>query len=313
MRIDFDMELIDSDKSTNQVLLKLTLNPERYELVEKDGNELYRDKFTDFYFPSELIGKLLEQSEKLQPQYSPHSLDNPEEYFKNRLREIKGYFNKDVSVDEFIANEEENFLEKNINSEMDFVFLSVDIVNSTEISRTLDTSLSSEIKNLFLTEMGLLLLRFNGKVLKYVGDEVLAYFHNPDLLGKTDNAINCASIMRIFVQEVINPFLKSKGFDEIKIRIGIDLGDAKVKKIAIQTGNPSIDILGFTIDLTSKIQKQATPNQILVGESATDFAYTYWRKKLKEIKKPKNWNVNYGGTNKNYRLFSLEDDYHARK
>jgi adenylate cyclase len=74
---------------------------------------------------------------------------------------------------------------------------------------------------------------YNGYVLKYVGDAVIAFF----ALGFNryltfDKAVRCAKWMINVVKYGINPILIKYGYPELSVKIGIDVGENVVVQYA---------------------------------------------------------------------------------
>ena len=81
------------------------------------------------------------------------------------------------------------------------------------------------------------------------------------------------------VQEGINPILNQYDYPEIRLRIGIDVGENAVVQYGwdvYDLDNKQIvkkqhlDILGYTISIAAKIKALARPDQIIVGQLVYD-------------------------------------------
>jgi adenylate cyclase len=88
---------------------------------------------------------------------------------------------------------------------------------------------------------------YNGYVLKYVGDAVIAFF----VLGFNryhtyDKAVRCAKWMINVVKYGINPILIKYDYPELSVKIGIDVGENVVVQYAYDRSS-QIDILGYTM------------------------------------------------------------------
>lgn len=304
-RFDFKFEVVEIDKEKGLVTFASFPDPERYEYTEENGKKGYYDKFDNTFFSLGYIEKFAKFLSNNPMQYSPHKIGDVNEYFEERKSEIKNFFEKEDNKSEFKTSK--NFLEDYDDLEMTFVILSIDLKDSTNLSQELSSKVNAKIIALFLGEMTLLIDNFNGQILKYTGDGLLAYFPEPNMIGKTDNAINCAYLMRSFVINVINPFLKSKELPELHFRIGLDSGEALITTLGMNGITSSKDLIGETVNLAVKIQEIAEDDQILVGGSVGYYSHTFWRKKLQKIKTPSNWDYIDKATGKIYTIFSLGD------
>ena len=105
----------------------------------------------------------------------------------------------------------------------------------------------------FSHEMSSVVEIYNGHVLKYVGDAVIAFF----TLGFNryltyDKAVRCAKWMINVVNYGINPILNKYNYPKLSIKIGIDVGEIAVVQYAYYKSS-QIDILGYTMNVAAKI------------------------------------------------------------
>ena len=111
---------------------------------------------------------------------------------------------------------------------------------------------------------------------RIMGDAVLAYFGGPGQKAEQGaiDALNCASVLRYFVENSVVPRLNEEGFDEaFGIRIGIDYGP-KEKVLWSSYGYPGMNEVtatSFHVDVASKLQHAAGKNQIMLGQSIIEF------------------------------------------
>jgi adenylate cyclase len=127
---------------------------------------------------------------------------------------------------------------------MRFVILSIDLKGSTKMSQELSLETNAQIISLYLREMALVVEKFNGYVLKYVGDGLIAYFPEPNMIGMTDNALDCAATMKKMILFGLNSALKDRKLPTLSFRIGLDSGEAMVKTIGAESGKIHKDLIG---------------------------------------------------------------------
>lgn len=210
----------------------------------------------------------------------------------------KVYFDKTVNIDYAIKNaqsrmwkaltvksdfnismeETQNALNNYAESKATFVILHIDLVDSTKLSMTLPVNRLVTIIQAFSQEMSMILAAYGGYVLKYIGDAVLAFFivDSPNnLYLRCINALECACSMIKVVRQGINPILNQYDYPELRVRIGIDVGENAVVQFGWDTHtsdgkvimkSPHFDILGYTISLTTKMTALAKPDQIVIGQ-----------------------------------------------
>ncbi len=179
-----------------------------------------------------------------------------------------------------MSTEETNdILAKYAKSKVTLVILHIDLVGSTRLSMTLPVDRLATIIQAFTQEMSLTISAYGGYVLKYVGDAILAFFlAADDIYLPCVNAVNCARSMIKIMRDGINPILNQYDYPEMSVRVGIDLGENVVvqygwdahtlddKKMRI----PHFDILGYTINIATKMTALAKPDQIVIGQMVYD-------------------------------------------
>ena len=224
----------------------------------------------------------------------------------------------------------QRLLEKFIGTTASLVVLHVDLVGSTDLSMNLPLKRLVPIIQAFTQEMSLIIEAYGGYVFKYVGDAILSFFftEKDDLYLPCANAVSCAYSMVTIIQQGMNIILEANGYPELGIRIGIDVGenaivqyglrpetitstenvtDTNVKKSNKDNSNqdmikeensvavlkkPYLDILGYTINIASKMTNYAKPNQIVIGEAVYRNLNAQTKRKFK--------NLDIGNTEWNY-------------
>ena len=214
----------------------------------------------------------------------------------------KEYFDKTVNIDLAIKNaqsrmwraltvksdfdismeETQHALNNYAESKATFVILHIDLVDSTKLSMTLPVNRLVTIIQAFSQEMSVMLSAYRGHVLKYIGDAVLAFFivDSPNSLYlRCINAMECACSMIKVVRQGINPILNQYDYPELRVRVGIDVGDNAVVQFGwdthtvdgkVITKSPHFDILGYTISIAAKMTGFAKPDQIVIGQLVYD-------------------------------------------
>lgn len=200
------------------------------------------------------------------------------------------------------------YLKRHVNNKTILVVLYVDLVGSTKLTLSLLPNEFISIINIFSTEMSIIISGHGGYVLKYVGDAVIGIFpaefdSKKACLNTLDSAKN---IIRVITQ-AINPVLNNK-LPQIKVKIGIDLGEAMVVLYGKNFDTSHIDLIGSGISIASKITGLATPNQILVSENffenITNISKNIKFRKL-EIR-DKDWDYINNKTGKILKVYALE-------
>ena len=185
-----------------------------------------------------------------------------------------------------MIDESDQFLRKNVFSKLDMVVLYVDLVGSTTMTLEMPEEKIAIIVSSFSQEMASVIRQHQGYVLKFVGDAVIGYFvgENNGLFA-SDNAVSCAKSMISVIQKGINPILNQYDYPDLMVKIGVDFGQNIIVRYGADVKNSHVDLMGPAMNIASKIQNMAKPNQILIGDDVyqrlhpttqKDFAAKVW-------------------------------------
>ena len=146
--------------------------------------------------------------------------------------------------------------------------LFADLVDSTNTINSLQLNQASRWLLHFLIESTKIIKDFGGEVEKYSGDRVLGLFgtNGGSTFDIAQSAIYCGLAIRCVVNKVLKPFYASKGLPKVQVKIGIDYGLVQIDKVGIR-GNSELSAIGTMVNIASKLENIAAPNQILLGES----------------------------------------------
>jgi adenylate cyclase len=147
------------------------------------------------------------------------------------------------------------------------VFFS-DICDFTEMTGSLEPEELTSFFNRYLTEMAKIALDYGATIDKYVGDEIMAFFGDPESAGVKEDAIACVK-MAITMQRRIRE-LKSEWQDmglekPFQVRIGINTGFCTVGNF----GSPDrmdYTIVGHEVNLAARLQSHAPVGGILISQ-----------------------------------------------
>lgn len=161
----------------------------------------------------------------------------------------------------------DEFLRRNVLKRFNSVVLYVDMVGSTKMALSLPDEKIAVIMSSFAQEMASLISTHHGLVLKFMGDAVIGYFVATDnSLLAADRAVSCAKSMTYIIKEGINPILSQYDYPDLQVKIGMDYGTNIVVRYGHDPKRSHVDLMGRSMNMASKIQGMAAPNQILVGE-----------------------------------------------
>ena len=154
--------------------------------------------------------------------------------------------------------------------------LFVDIENSTRLSLLYDLPTVVSIKNAILRAASEIVRALDGHVHRFMGDALMAFFGRADV-SKEDSAlaaVNCAAVLRLFMEESVIPGLERHGIDarDLGFRVGIDYGDDDQVVWASYGYNQvhEVTATSFHVDVAAKLQARASRNQVMFGANLLD-------------------------------------------
>ena len=158
----------------------------------------------------------------------------------------------------------------------------VDMVDSTRISAILGHEKMSQYYQIFLNSMSKILNKFDGKVVKNIGDCLLYYFPVYKIKNPEDyliKSLECSFAM-IESHDFICQHLKGKNLPCLNYRISMDYGNVILMK---SNDSASIDMIGTPINMCAKINRKAPSNGIVVGGDIREMLKKVHRYEFEEI------------------------------
>lgn len=304
-RMDFDIQEVSCDEKTRIMTGRLVPNPNRYEKKVINGETCWYDKLDKLVIPMKVVRQMAAQMCGMPIFYKPPKITKTVEYIRERYPEIEKLLSQGIPKATF-ADKSDEFLMSLEQDKLGFAILSIDIVGSTKLITQLNAVEYNKLVSILFYELGAIVPLFNGHVLKYTGDGLIAYFPEPSFITQNDNALDCALSARQLILEAMNPCFKKYGLPEISIRLGLDSGEAYVQTV----GNPATkqhkDIIGAVVSLAAKIQATAEINKVNLGHVMLQNLHTNWRLKCSQITLPTNWSYKHTG-DKLYPVYAYQD------
>ena len=138
----------------------------------------------------------------------------------------------------------------------------VDVVNSTQNIARLSQEQATTFYSVFLNTIGYIIQNNGGKVVKNTGDGILFYFPKISTIsGNCDLPLDCSTKI-LHATDAINKIYKKRNISEIHYRISLDYGPLMIAKYVTSSCR---DIFGPTVNLCSKINHLAKPDQLVMG------------------------------------------------
>jgi|SRR5712675_159304 len=276
-RLDFHLDAI-IDPSSGVKRIAFVLDPVRYEIRQVSNEPVVFDRLDNFIISLSAVQKMVEEAWARIPTGQGQRLGDGRAYIASRREVIKRDLEGAPQSQDLFVDRSEEFLEQLADGIHGFAVLSLDLVHSTKLSAALDPLSNARITGLVLRELAAVVPFFNGHILKFTGDGVLAYFPTPSFLTANDNAIDCAVTMRGLILDALNPNLIIRGYPTLSLRIGIESGGAVATSVGHSTSKLQRDLIGQTINIACKIQVSSEPNEIRIGGIAYRNMHTMWKR-----------------------------------
>jgi adenylate cyclase len=205
----------------------------------------------------------------------------------------------------------QKLLLNHVSSKIPLIIIYADLVGSTTMSMTLSIDKLVDIIRVFAHEISHVVDSYGGYVLKYAGDAVISFFpgrvNNEDKYLASDTSIECGKSMINVIRKTNMIFNKKFGYPELFTKIGIDAGENAIVQYGYDQDSP-IDILGYSMNIASKITSLTGANKISIGENVYKSLDPNTQSQFREMLLPDNrWKyINYG-TDKPYKVYTLMD------
>ena len=204
----------------------------------------------------------------------------------------------------------QDFLLNHVDSKLSLVVMYADLVGSTKMSMALPVERMAKIIKAFSHELSSVVESYNGFVLKYVGDAVIAFF--PSGFNKylsCDTAFQCAKSMINVIENGINPILEKDkdNYPKLAVKIAIDEGENLVIQYGYDKSAP-IDLIGYPMNVAAEIEESLTgPNKISVGNNVYKLLHPTILSEFQEIQiKETEWKYIDLETNSRYKVYTTK-------
>ena len=129
------------------------------------------------------------------------------------------------------------------------VILFADVVDSTRLYETIGNVEAKQIVEQALSRLSEIARKYGGEIVKYLGDEVLCRFGDPDKA--------CSAAVEMQEATVSNDPAKKT----LKIKVGMDYGPVIVE---------ANDVFGDTVNVAARMASIATTGQIIITQNLQD-------------------------------------------
>jgi class 3 adenylate cyclase len=302
-RMDLEIEaseVVEEGEDGATVQFAMQPNSERYEFIDSDEKTGWYDRFDNVFLPKEVVEEMwTEQMEGTPMYHSPNRIEDFDEYCSNLLEVLSQVF---ASAGKLTAADPDDKVLQQFTADSRrraFVVLKADLVASTDLSIRMNSEEYIRLIQAFEYVIVDLIRKHNGYFLGKEGDAVYGFFPTPNLTGKHDNAATCSERCVYVINNVLNTVLSVAGYPEVQASLAMDSGRPEI----IPSGEDSFDLMGLTMNLVSKIEEIAKPDEVVMGEITERNLHTQFRKHTTDITSDREWSISKG--DRVYRIYTL--------
>lgn len=178
-----------------------------------------------------------------------------------------------INLREEIIKEQEDILLRFSQKNEDSCVCIIDIVQSTMLTANLSNEQIKNFYEIFINSIAEIVKKFDGQVVKNIGDSLLFYFIKIDS-NDTDyfkNVLECCLTISDSNSE-LNKKMAKVGLPGISYRTSISYGTISIAKVATSSVD---DIFGVTVNRCSKINRFALPNGVIIGSDIYEKVKTF--------------------------------------
>ncbi len=178
-----------------------------------------------------------------------------------------------INLREEIIKEQEDILLRFSQKNEDSCVCIVDIVQSTLITASLSNEQIKNFYGVFINSIAEIVKKFNGIVVKNIGDSLLFYFMKIDSDDKDyfKNVMECCLTISDSNSE-LNKKMAKVDLPKISYRTSISYGTISIAKVSTSLVD---DIFGVTVNRCSKINRFALPNGVIIGSDFYEKVKTF--------------------------------------
>ena len=202
---------------------------------------------------------------------------------KRQITHLFGKYVPTELVEEMSKHPEQVVSMEGESREMTILFS--DVRGFTTISEGLDPKELSQLMNAFLSPLSAVINKHHGKVDKYMGDCIMAFWGAP--MPEPDHARNAilAGIEMQQTLQALQPHFKQRGWPEIHVGVGINTGKVSVGNMGSEV-RVAYTVMGDAVNLASRLEgitKQYGVG-IMVGENTREAVPDFVYRELDQVR-----------------------------
>ncbi|MEW6201671.1 MAG: adenylate/guanylate cyclase domain-containing protein, partial [bacterium] len=152
--------------------------------------------------------------------------------------------------------------------------LFTDIRGFSGLAEKLSLPELSSLLNNFYNLVDRVMLKFKGKINKFIGDAVLVFFNIDDDLHDHPFWAICAAVELIHAVEAINLIIRKKGQMPIYLGVGVNTGEVIVGTFGSGLCK-DYTAIGDCVNVASRLQQQAMAGEIVISDSTYELVKEY--------------------------------------
>lgn len=193
-----------------------------------------------------------------------YAFDSMAQKLQDSLIEIK-------EKEDVIKKQEDILLQFSDYSE-NYCVCMVDIISSTKITSKLSDTQTSGFYKIFLNSIAIIVRKFDGIVVKNIGDALLFYFPviHSEQKSTLKKCLECCLTIGESHDSIVAQ-LKQEKLPVFNYRISATYGIVRIAKTSTSSVN---DIFGTTVNRCAKINRAAPPNGLIIGRDFYNNAKT---------------------------------------
>jgi class 3 adenylate cyclase len=189
-----------------------------------------------------------------------------------------------INLREEIIKQQEDILLRFSHKEENSCVCIIDINQSTVITENLSEEQISKFYEIFINSIAKIVKKFNGMVVKNIGDSVLFYFPEISSHDKAamQNVLECCLTISQSISMINERMIQSE-LPTIDCRLSISYGTVNVAKVATSLID---DIFGPTVNRCAKINRFAISNSVIIGSDVYEHVKSYndYNFKIRNVK-----------------------------
>ncbi len=203
---------------------------------------------------------MFEKAEEVQEQF-----DKKNKELEQLSEKLSHYL--DPQVYRMVFSDESEIQARAVRKRLTILFADVD--GFSVATEDVEPAMLAKLLNVYLTSISRVVIDFGGTIDKFIGDELMIFFGNPNTKGVKQDAIECLSmalaIQKVF-DEVKSVWANEFGFDvtALGIRMGVNSGYSTVGNFGSKY-RMHYTVIGDHVNLAARIHTAAKPNDILIS------------------------------------------------